>query len=31
MIPYALRLLVDFELEEDGRWIADVTDLFQAA
>ena len=22
-----MRLLVDFELEEDGRWIADVTDL----
>jgi predicted RNase H-like HicB family nuclease len=22
-----MRLLVEFELEEDGRWIADVTDL----
>ncbi len=23
----AMRLLVEFELEKDGRWIADVTDL----
>jgi len=22
-----MRLLVDFEIEEDGRWIGDVTDL----
>ena len=23
----SMRLLVELELEEDGRWIADVTDL----